>query len=148
MREEIGKWRENLGLEYFIKPDTDPLKKAIEMANDVEDESLAELDKALLVLSNYHAYLGSQFGIIGARVGYLQDELDYQVGARSAGYNAGSAVERRAIVVSRDENLNELRKSLDKEKTKLTMLKPILDSVKVKIDSIKKVYDRRIRNVS
>jgi|SRR5690606_15903002 len=148
MREEIGKWRESLGFEYFVKPEEDPLKRAIELADTIDSESLADIDKALLVLSNYYSYLSSQYGIIGARVGYLQDELDYAVGARSLRVNVGSAVERKAVVVTKDDSLMELKKTLDKEKTKLTMIKPILDSVKVKIDSIKKVYDRRIRNVS
>lgn len=146
MREEIEKWREQAGLNYFVKPGTDPLKKAIDLSVDIDDLNLVQMDETLLVLSNYHNYLSSQAGIIAARVSYLEEALSEKLDLKASRFTASSAAERRAIAVSRDDELKELKSRLSKEQSKQLMLRPIIDSVRLKIDALKKIYDRRGRN--
>jgi hypothetical protein len=148
MKQEIDQWRENSGLNYFARPGEDPLKRAIEMAANVNDLNLEQMDESLLVLSSYHNFLSSQSGIISARVAYLEDSLSTRLDLKAARYTAGSAAERRAIALSRDDELSALKEQLSKEQTKQLMLRPVVDSIRLKIDALKKVHDRRGRNVT
>jgi hypothetical protein len=148
MKVEIDKWREQAGLNYFVKPEGDPLKKAIDLSVDIDDLNLVEMDKAMLVLSNYHSYLSSQAGIIAARVFFLEDELNSRIDLKASRYAAPSAAERRAVAISKDEDARKLKERLAKEQTKQLMLRPIVDSIRLKIDALKKIYDRRGRSVA
>ena len=148
MKSEIDQWREQAGLNYFVKPETDPLKGAIDLSVNIDDLDLVAIDKALLVLSNYHNYLSSQAGIIAARVMFLEDSLNSKIDLRAARYTQPTAAERRAIAVSKDENMQKLKERLTKEQTKQLMLRPIVDSIRLKIDALKKIYDRRGRAVN
>ena len=145
MKNEIVEWREKAGLNYFNKPENDPLKKAIDLSVNIDDVDLVYMDKVLLVLSSYHNYLSSQSGIIAARVSLLDEELNARLDLKAAKYSAPSAAERRAIAISKDEQCADIKKTLGKERSKQLMLRPILDSLKLKIDALKKVFDRRAR---
>ena len=148
MKTEIDQWREQSGLNYFVKPESDPLKRAIDLSVNIDDLNMVEMDQTLLVLSNYHTYLSSQSGIIGARVLYLEDALNSKIDLKASRYTAPSAAERRAIAISRDEDMQLLKEKLNKEQTKQLMLRPIVDSIKLKIDALKKIYDRRGRSIN
>ena len=148
MKNDIEEWRKNTGLEFFSRPMEDPLKNAIELSTGIDDLDLVGMDKALLVLSNYHNYLSSQMGIINARVIYLEDSYNSQLDLRAGKYTAPSIAERKAIAIAKSDDLGSLKEKLIKEQAKQAMLRPILDSIKLKIDALKKIFDRRGRNVA
>lgn len=145
MDETMRRWREESGLNLFGRPEEDPLKKAVDLAANIGDLSLEELDSTIIVLASYHNYLSSQVGIIGARVEYLEEAFNTNLDSRSARYSAPSAAERRAIAISKNEDLSNISKTLRKERSKQLMMKPLLDSVRLKIDALKKIYERKGR---
>lgn len=133
-------------LDLIIKPADDPLKAAIQFEpDDFDVVQPKELDRHLMVLTNYYSFVQSQLGIIGARLLYLEEQLNQKVNLRSHKFGASHASERRALAISKDEELKKLDVELAKEKAKSNMLTPIVFAIKNKIDSIKKIYDRKIR---
>lgn len=147
MKEELENWRKTTGLDFLIRPDEDMLKTALEMSpKEIIGLDLRDLDGYLIIFSNYHVYLSSQLGIIGAKVGYLEDSLMKQAGPTASRITAGSAQERRAIAIQKgDESLKKIATQLGSERIKLEMLRPVVDAIRTKIDTMRRIYDRRAR---
>lgn len=148
MKEEIDAWRNSTGLSLFKRPDIDPLKVAIDVSNNIDDLNLEEIDMALLVLANYHCFLSSELGKISARVFYFEDLFSTKLDASAASLSAGTVGERKALAIRKYPEISEIKNSLIKEQSKQAMIKPVVDSIKLKIDALKKVYERRGKNVT
>ncbi len=147
MKEEIAAWRKEMCLDMITKPEDDPLKAAVQFEPvDFDAVVPKEMDRHLMVLTNYYTFLQSQLGIISARTSYLEEQLNLKVNIRSQKFGASHASERRALAINKDAELMKLDGELGKEKAKFNMLNPIIIGIKNKIDSMKKIYDRKIRD--
>ena len=148
MKEEIEAWRNSTGISLFKRPDADPLKAAIDISNNIDELDLEAIDMALLVLANYHCFLATEIGRISARVLYLDDLFVTRIELSAAKISAATAGERRALALEKYPDISQIKENLIKEQSKQAMLKPILESLKLKIDALKKVYERRGKNVA
>ncbi len=147
MQEQIVAWRKNTGLDFIELGHKDILKEAIKISpTELRQISMPQFDELMLVLSNYYIYLQSELGILIARSEYLQEAFNNAVAPRASKYGASHAGERRAIAVSRDDNLIKMQSKVRVEKTKLEMLRPINDAVRQKMYVMSKIFDRRARN--
>jgi hypothetical protein len=144
MKEEISAWRKGMGFDYIKRPAEDKLAAVFEVSSQMLDNiPLAELDDMLLILSNYYVFLGSEMGRISASIVFLTDSLKHSVAKKSSRMEGGTAMERHALIVAKDEELSVLNRKLIAANSKREMLQPIYDSIKIKIDSLKRVYFRR-----
>lgn len=133
-----------MGLEFIRRPQEDKLKTAIELSSiQLDNVPLVDLDEFLLILSNYYLFLGSQSGILAARARVLSDDINDKVAKRGAKIEGGTAHERRALIISTDEEMGRLNNRLLETRAKLSMLEPVYDAIKMKIDSLKRIYFRR-----
>ena len=147
MTTTVSEWRRKAGLVYIENQGNDILEEAIKFsAPHLKTVNLEKFDELMLVLSNYYIYLYSELGILSARVQHLEEAFDIVTAPVAAKYGASHAKERRAIAISKHENLQKQKAQLDNEQAKLEMLRPVCDTIKNKIYVMTKIYDRRIRN--
>lgn len=147
MKEEIAAWRKEMCLDMIVKPSDDPLKSAVQFEPiDFDAIHPKEMDRHLMVLTNYYSYLQSQLGTISARMSYIEEQLNLKVNIKAQRFGASHAAERRALAINKDVELKKLDDELSKERVKFNMLNPVIVGVKNKIDSMKKIYDRKIRD--
>ena len=133
-----------MGLDFIRRPQEDKLKTAIELSSiQLDNVPLSDLDEFLLVLSNYYLFLGSQMGVLSARARFLSDDVSDKVASRGAKMDGGTAHERRALIISTNEEIGKLNNRLLETRAKLSMLEPVYDAVKLKVDSLKRIYFRR-----
>ena len=144
MKEEISNWRTKMGLDFITRPQEDKLKAAVELSTiQLDNMPLVDLDEFLLVLSNYYVYLGSEIGRLSARARFLSDELQYKVSNKTQSIGGGTAEERRSLIISLDEKLGDLSKTLTMTRAQIEQLNPVYDAIKMKLDSLKRIYFRR-----
>lgn len=140
MKESLDAWKNDTGLNYISRPG-DFLEEAINFSNeDLANATPDELSEVLLCLSNYYLYLQNESGHIYARLSVMRSRLDQAIYEES--WRNGtiySLEERRAKVVSENEDLAATNEKLLAEKAKLDIIKPVLEGLKTKIDSIQRI---------
>jgi hypothetical protein len=139
-------WRTNMGLNFILRPKEDVLEKSISMdGRSVSTAAMAELDDMLTTLSNYYLFLQSSVGEVAAKIHYINEVLDRKCSEAASKVQGGHYFERKALVLARDEKLNNMNDKLTEYRAKLEILKPIADGVKMKLETMRRIYDRRAR---
>lgn len=146
--ESFELWKDSMGFSYFKRPEEDFLKIALDVSTNIDSFSPDEIDRAILVLSNYHNFLSFQLGELSAKVKFGYDKLNYNIDLIANKFNASNSSERRALAIANDENIQSYKDSLEKEEFKKNTLQPVVDSLKIKIFALQKIYERRIRSLN
>ncbi len=144
MKEEMQKWKEEIGMEAIQRPASDTLTEALSFSSRelsaVENDKLHDI---LMTLSNYYLFLQTQVGLLYSRLSYMKEMINKSSAAKASSMKVGGIDERRLLVVASDEALNKQDEQCMLLKAKLDILRPLADGIKVKIDSVQRILYRK-----
>lgn len=148
MKDYFDKWKSDIGLSFINRPDVDLLERSLKSnGQELSNYSFNELDSIMVALANYNVFLNYKIGETSARITYLTDALDNKISVQTSKVIGGHYYERKALVLSENKELEDMSRMIVLEKSKLNMLEPVMFSVRNKLEIVRKIYERRIREI-
>lgn len=140
-KNKLSKW----GLDQLRK--TDDIKKYLALSPDeIDAMNLQDVDKALIILGQYQIYLQKELNYWSMRKErenkIFKEKLDLKA-KDVVGGKGKTLAEKRAIALEKDEELQELKKGVEKAEVLAKTLDKIPDAINSQIVNFRKIEDTK-----
>lgn len=145
LKEEYGNKLSKWGLDQLRK--TDDIKKYLALSpNEIDAMNLQDVDKALIILGQYQIYLQKELNYWSMRQErenkIFKEKLDRK--AKNIDSKKGTTLaEKRAIALEEDEELQKLKKGIEKAEVFARTLDKIPDAINSQIVNFRKIEDTK-----
>jgi len=111
--------------------------------NDIDALSLQDIDKILITLGQYQIYLQKELNIWSMRAEREKKIFKEKLDEIAKEKKGRTLAEKRAVALAEDEELQELKKKIEKAETYAMTLDKIPDAINSQIVNFRKIEDTK-----